>query len=214
MARELTQAGGLVGPGSQREPQILCWSCKELTPFQEDRCVHCGAPFAGSTGGTYAAAPKARIPPSRPPPRPAPRSGGAPLRSQASAPTRAATPDPKRSLHQLVDDMQRVHDVSRPRDWDLEDGATATLFQCPSCGRFVSESAASCICGVRFADAPATFACPECAARVPVLDDECPLCHVRFAPEPRTRLAYQCPRCGAEVDEDATRCGCGARFVD
>lgn len=210
MAREFTEASGQIGSRSQREPQILCWSCKELTPFQEDRCVHCGAPFAGSTGGTYAAAPRARVAAPRPGPKPAPR----PLapRPRVAQPTRNVPVDPKRSLHQLVADLQRVHDVSRPRDWNLEDGATTTLFQCPACGRFVAESATSCLCGVRFADAPATFSCPECAARVPALDDECPVCHVRFAPEPRTRLAYQCPRCGSEVDEDATRCGCGARF--
>lgn len=185
-----------------------------MTPFQEDRCVHCGAPFAGSTGGTYAAAPRAKMAAPKPGPKPVPRPALVPQRARAADPTRKAPTDSRRSLHQLVDDLQRVHDVSRPRDWNVEDGAVATLFQCPSCGRYVSESATSCMCGVRFSDAPATFACPECAARVPALNDECPLCHVRFAPEPHTRIAYQCPRCGAEVDEDATRCGCGARFAD
>src|SRR5207245_4939908 len=34
-------------------PRILCWKCRKLTPFELDRCEHCGSAFAGSTGGVY-----------------------------------------------------------------------------------------------------------------------------------------------------------------
>src|SRR5439155_7710780 len=35
-------------------PRILCWKCRKLTPFELDRCEHCGSAFAGGTGGVYA----------------------------------------------------------------------------------------------------------------------------------------------------------------
>src|SRR5438309_1154863 len=34
-------------------PRILCWNCRQLTPFELDRCQHCGSAFAGGTGGAY-----------------------------------------------------------------------------------------------------------------------------------------------------------------
>src|SRR2546426_440338 len=41
-------------------PRILCWKCRKLTPFELDRCEHCGSPFAGSTGGVYGGDRKSR----------------------------------------------------------------------------------------------------------------------------------------------------------
>src|SRR5437867_1658846 len=43
-------------------PRILCWKCRKLTPFELDRCEHCGSPFAGSTGGVYASDRGSRVP--------------------------------------------------------------------------------------------------------------------------------------------------------
>ncbi len=152
-----------------RTPRILCWNCKKLTPFHEERCEYCGARFAGSTGGVY----------------------------RTSRPTVPAVPsddkelaEARRSLLQLFEDLQRVHDVSSAHHYDpVRDEETITLFQCPSCGRFVAEDAEECLCGVRFA--PAERARSEAAP---------------------TEVAYACPLCGSEVSADAVRCSCGARF--
>src|SRR5438094_8006345 len=35
-------------------PRLLCWKCRKLTPFDLDRCEHCGSALAGCTGGVYA----------------------------------------------------------------------------------------------------------------------------------------------------------------
>jgi hypothetical protein len=181
----------------RREPRILCWNCKHLTPFHEDRCTNCGAKFAGSTGGVYSepAKPTKRVP--------------SPRDELAEA---------RRSLMKLFEDLQRVHDVSSRhsgavRDHEGSDGhGTLGLFQCPSCGRFVAESAEDCACGVRFASAPTLFSCPECGSHFSTPEDACPVCDTRFAPE--EEIVYQCPRCGAHVDAAASRCACGARFAD
>ena len=177
-------------------PRILCWNCRKLTPFELDRCQHCGTAFAGSTGGAYG------------PHRPGFRSIPVP---------KAEPPAPSRSLAELIADLQKVHDVSdlhaAHADADDQEG-TVEVFQCPACGRFVSEEATSCACGVRFASSTsATSACPECGSMVPVLDDACPVCGIEFEPGTES-IAYACPRCGAHVALDAVQCSCGAWFED
>jgi len=175
--------------GDRREPRILCWNCKRLTPFQEYRCTNCGAKFAGGTGGVYST--------SRPPARPG--------RSD-----REEIADAKRTLLQLFEDLQRVHDVAPRPAPQKEDEGSLSLFQCPSCGRFVAEEATSCLCGVKFA--PLDLDCPECGSHIPGTAEICPVCHVRLAQD--SDVVYECPRCGAQVDAEATRCACGVRFED
>lgn len=172
-----------------RAPRILCWNCKKLTPFQEERCTHCGARFAGSTGGMYA---KSRTVSPRVPPAPA---------------NDAELVEARRSLLQLFEDLQRVHDVSAAHRYDsARDEETITLFQCPSCGRFVSEDAAECACGVRFAP-EAGAPCPRCGTSLAAGSGTCPVC------ARAEQIAYACPVCGVEVSEDAVQCSCGARFA-
>ncbi len=174
-----------------REPRILCWNCKKLTPFYEDRCTFCGSRFAGSTGGAYSAPAAPKV-----------------------SPEDRELADARRTLLQLFEDLQRVHDVSSRRRFDPETREeSVTLFQCPSCGRFVSEDAAACICGVKFAAESGTFACPECGSRVPSRDELCPVCRTRFHDSPFD-IVYECPRCGVEVAADAARCNCGVHFED
>jgi len=180
--REALSRGG-------RSPRILCWKCKRLTPFYEDRCEFCGARFAGSTGGVYSAS------------RPPARSSRSDLEEIADA---------KRTLLQFFEDLQRVHDIAPPPAPRKEDEGSVTLFQCPSCGRFVAEEATSCLCGVRFA--PPDLECPECGSHVPGSAEICPVCHVRLAQD--SHVAYECPRCGAHVTADAASCACGVRFED
>lgn len=56
-------------------------------------------------------------------------------------------------------------------------------------------------CGQVAAPAP-TFACPQCATRLPAGSSECGVCGVSL-----------CPQCQHVVDADATRCfACGAHF--
>src|SRR6266566_9259077 len=62
-------------------PRILCWKCRKLTPFELDRCEHCGSAFAGSTGGVYGSDRRSR-----------PRTTSAP---------KAASARPKRSLLEI-----------------------------------------------------------------------------------------------------------------
>ncbi len=174
-----------------RSPRILCWNCRRLTPFHEDRCEYCGARFAGGTGGAYASA-RTSIP-------------SAPSDDEELA-------EARRSLIQLFEDLQRVHDVSSAHHYDpVRDQDTITLFQCPSCGRFVSGEATDCVCGVRFADDSGSALCPECGAHVSESAHLCPVCRSRLD-EPVSEVAYACPVCGAEVSADAVQCACGARF--
>jgi len=177
--------------GRRPSPGILCWNCRTMTPFDEDRCQQCGAAFAGGTGGAYATSRIGRRP-------------GIPAK-----PERA---EPARSLSDLLRDLGRVHDVSSSiRRLDLEP-REATLFQCPSCGRLVGEDARNCACGVRFASSEATFECPECESLVPTLGESCPVCGVRFEEAPQ--ISYSCPKCGTPVASDALRCPCGVWFED
>lgn len=177
-----------------RTPRILCWNCKRLTPFHEERCEFCGARFAGSTGGVYAST---RI-------------------VTASVPAIPSDDEElveaRRSLLQLFEDLQRVHDVSSARHYDaVRDEETVTLFQCPSCGRFVAEDAAGCACGVRFASETATSVCPRCGTPQSGPAGACPICREDSVAE-ASDVLYACPLCGAEVSADAVRCACGARF--
>ena len=178
-------------------PQILCWNCHKLTPFELDRCQHCSSAFAGSTGGAYSSG---RVP--------------APRAVSAGKPGRAR---PKRTLAEIVDDLQQVDEEptftrGRPREKEL----SVRLYQCPSCGRFVSEQASECACGAGFAPiSEVTFACPQCASRVPSDVDACPVCSVEFEPWSGSGgYAYACPRCGSHVASDAIRCSCGVWFED
>lgn len=176
-----------------RTPRILCWNCKRLTPFREERCEYCGARFAGSTGGVYRAAhPTVPLAPA----------------------DDAELAEARRSLLQLFEDLQRVHDVSSARRYDpVREEETITLFQCPSCGRFVAEDADECLCGVHFAPATRISVCPECGASVASDGDLCPACRARTRDGP-SEIAYACPLCGSEVSADAVRCTCGARFEE
>ena len=179
----------------ERGPRILCWNCKKLTPFQEERCEFCGARFAGSTGGVYA---KSRTVTARVPEIP---------------PGDEDLAEARRSLLQLFEDLQRVHDVSSAHHDDLaREEETITLFQCPSCGRFVAEDATVCACGVHFAVATPDSVCPECGSRIPGGAGGCPVCSGPSSGGPRAEVVYACPVCGAEVSADAVRCACGARF--
>ncbi|HYM40525.1 MAG TPA: hypothetical protein VEY12_10385 [Thermoplasmata archaeon] len=178
----------------ERTPRILCWKCKKLTPFHEERCEYCGARFAGSTGGVYSSR---RI-------------------TVASVPSVPSDDEElaaaRRSLLQLFEDLQRVHDVSSERRYDpVRDAETITLFQCPTCGRFVSHDADECVCGVRFAAEPTVAVCPDCGAPLPAQDAACSACRAAGR-EPASDVSYACPLCGAEVTADAVRCVCGARF--
>jgi RNA polymerase subunit RPABC4/transcription elongation factor Spt4 len=178
-------------------PRILCWKCRKLTPFELDRCQHCGAEFAGATGGAYEAG-RVSAPHTAPPPK-------------------ASRGPPKRTLTEIVEDLRGVRDLSasrpgRPREKEL----SVRLYQCPACGRFVSEQATECVCGVRFAPmSEVTFACPECASRLPSDVDVCPVCGVGFEPSGGSSgYVYACPRCGVHVSSDAVRCSCGVWFED
>jgi len=177
-----------------RGPRILCWNCRKLTPFEDERCEYCGARFAGSTGGMYG---KTRTVTAHVPEVPSDDED---------------LVEARRTLLQLFEDLQRVHDVSSARRYDAtRDEETVTLFQCPSCGRFVAEDATDCACGVRFASDTPDSVCPECGSRVPQGAGACPVCTGRLG-EMRSDLAYVCPVCGTEVTADAVQCACGARF--
>jgi len=178
-------------------PRILCWKCRKLTPFELDRCEHCGSAFAGSTGGVYGSDRKSR-----------PRTTSAP---------KAASARPKRSLLEIVEDLRHVNDATtsvrgRPREKEL----SVRLYQCPTCGRFVSEQSTECVCGVRFAAmSSSTLPCPDCGSRVPSDVDACPVCSRGFTPsDGASDYVYACPRCGVHVASDAVRCSCGAWFED
>src|ERR1700752_382501 len=71
-------------------PRILCWKCRKLTPFELDRCEHCGSAFAGSTGGVYGSERKSRS-------------------RTTSAPKASSTP-PKRTLLEIVEDLRHVNE--------------------------------------------------------------------------------------------------------
>src|SRR6266581_2980435 len=145
-------------------PRILCWKCRKLTPFELERCEHCGSAFAGGTGGVYASDRKSRS-------------------RSTSAPKPSAGPR-KRTLLEIVEDLHNVNVVEtsvrgRPREQEL----SVRLYQCPTCGRFVSEQSTECVCGVRFAAmSSSTLPCPDCGSRVPSDVDACPVCSRGLTP--------------------------------
>jgi len=190
LARTMRSAGSL--------PQILCWNCRRLTSFELDHCQHCDSAFAGSTGGAYRSGPA--------------RTSEPRVRGRAENGSSLG----RRSLREIVEDLQRVRDLAdSPREPPRDEEVSLLLYQCPSCGRFVSRAAQACACGVRFAPpSEMTFQCPECASRVSP-GDECPVCGVEFrAATFRNDPVYACPRCGTHVESDAIRCSCGAWFED
>src|SRR5947199_9762177 len=82
-------------------PRILGWKCRKLTPFELDRCEHCGSAFAGSTGGVYGSDRKSR-----------PRATSTPKPSSGPR---------KRTLLEIAEDLHHVHegttsDRGRPRE--------------------------------------------------------------------------------------------------
>src|SRR2546430_5226183 len=122
-------------------PRILCWKCRKLTPFELDRCEHCGSAFAGSTGGVYGSDRKSR-----------PRATSTPKPSSGPR---------KRTLLEIVEDLHHVNEGTtsvrgRPREKEL----SVRLYQCPTCGRFVSEQSTECVCGVGLA--PVWAGPPSC----------------------------------------------------
>lgn len=178
-------------------PHVLCWNCRKLTPFEVERCEHCGSPFAGSTGGAY-------------------RSGRIPADVPARS-TRTNAGPRARSLSEIVEDLRRIREMSDGYRHSRRGESYRYLYQCPSCNRFVTEQATSCVCGVRFeAPSPETFHCPECAASIPSGRNSCPVCLSSFGGPSSYRddFVYACPRCGSRVSADAFRCSCGARFED
>jgi len=183
-------------------PRILCWKCRRLTPFELDRCQHCGSAFAGSTGGAYRGSERLSTSSS---------TSSSFVREEEQPVTRA------RSLREIVEDLRHVRDLSAPpRQRRREEEESVTLYQCPTCGRFVSQASKSCACGAQFAPLPPSmFECPECASSVPVGKSLCPVCGVDFrSASRRDAHVYACPRCGAHVKSDAVRCSCGAWFED
>src|SRR5947199_4513770 len=73
-------------------PRILCWKCRKLTPFELDRCEHCGSAFAGGTGGVYGSDRKSR--------------------SRTTSTTRVSSAPPRRTLLEIVEDLHHVNDVT------------------------------------------------------------------------------------------------------
>src|SRR2546429_9682624 len=130
-------------------PRILCWKCRKLTPFDLDRCEHCGSPFAGSTGGVYGSDRRSR--------------------PRATSPPKPSSGPRKRTLLEIVEDLRHVNEGTtsvrgRPREKEL----SVRLYQCPTCGRFVSEQSTECVCGVRLAPLSARpVSCSRDGARVP-----------------------------------------------
>src|SRR5256712_1757480 len=178
-------------------PRIRCWKCRKLTPFELDRCEHCGSALAGSTGGAYGSARKSR--------------------PQTTSVPKAASAPPKRSLLEIVEDLRHVNDATtsvrgRPREKEV----SVRLYQCPTCGRFVSEQSTECVCGVSFAPmSSVTLPCPDCGSRVPSDVDACPACSRGFTPSGGAGdYVYACPRCHVHVASDAVRCSRGAWLED
>lgn len=147
--------------GDGLEPMILCARCKHMTPLSAEHCASCGARITRPGTGAR-------------PVRPLPELA----ETEDDAELEAA----RRSLLQLFEDLQRVYDVSSSPA-DAEDATEPPiLFQCPACGRFVAEEAASCLCGAKFVaeEAHVQYACPRCGALVAPEAESC-RCGVRFS---------------------------------
>src|SRR6266508_2469594 len=115
------------------------------------------------------------------------------------------------SFGQLPDRSRRTRNFEGPgKEVFVE------LYQCPACGRIVSEEATDCECGVRFGEPTTlTFACPECGSTMPSGSGGCPVCGVTFGPSGDLDVfVYSCPRCGSRVASDQARCSCGVWFAE
>src|SRR6266702_857315 len=168
-------------------PRILCWKCRKLTPFELDHCQHCGSAFAGGTGGAY--------------------GSGRSINSRIGPVARGSSKARGRNLTQVFEDLQRVREIdgpSRGRQKAVPRGKEVfvELYQCPACGRIVSEEATDCECGVRFGEPTTlTFACPECGSTMPSGSGGCPVCGVTFGPAGDLDVfVYSCPQCGSPSD--------------
>lgn len=84
-------------------------------------------------------------------------------------------------------------------------------YQCPSCGRYVEESATVCECGSIFSEERIenAFLCPECDKILPWEASYCESCGVRFVEE-----QFSCPRCGNTLVISDRQCSCGLQFKD
>ncbi len=167
-------------------PRILCWKCRKLTPFELDHCQHCGSAFAGGTGGAY--------------------GSGRSVNSRIGPVARGSSKARGRNLTQVFEDLQRVREIDGP-SWGQRKARPrgkevfVELYQCPSCGRIVSEEATDCECGVRFAESTTLpFACPECGATVPSGSGGCPVCGVTFGPASRPTKPAAPAACGSPSD--------------
>src|SRR5207247_10380729 len=111
-------------------PRMLCWKCRKLTPFELDRCEHCGSAFAGSTGGVYGSDRKSR-----------PRATSTPKPSSAPR---------KRTLLEIVEDLRSVNEgTTSVRGRPREKGLSVRLCHCPTCGPFVSAQATRAVGSVQ-----------------------------------------------------------------
>lgn len=191
-------------------PGILCWNCRNLTPFPAETCKWCGAAFAGSHGGAYGDALPERS-----------------LRAQVSTPAGPARVA-ARDVQRMIKRLHREESPAEPRinlnarritpaaSTAAKDRRTqrprVMLLECPVCGRTSLPDARRCRCGAVFGDAATTFNCLECGSLLPMKADHCFVCGVSFAAG--HGLTYACPICGSSVTPSATACRCGAQFVD
>ena len=186
-------------------PGILCWNCRELTPFPAGTCKWCGAAFAGSHGGAYGDHVPDRT-----------------VRARVSSPA-AAPRIPPKDLGRMMKQLETGQSIveSRLRERGLRSaGASgagpgakaAVLHECPVCGRPSPPGARQCRCGAVFGDASTTFNCTECGSVLPIEADHCFVCGVAFADA--GGAMYACPLCGAVVPAAATTCRCGAQFME
>jgi len=210
--------------GSERPaPGILCWNCRQLTPFPSGSCRGCGAAFAGTHGGVVpdcmpdqtVRAPLS-VPTVTPPVRPRRRivrhlADPAPMVESVPRETvvsRAITSIPASAPRR---EPRVVSQLGTPRPMTLP-SKPAVLAECPVCGRTPSPAAQGCVCGAVFGDAMTTVNCAECGSVVPIETDRCFVCGVTFGGA--GEATYSCPLCGAFVAEAASVCRCGARFAE
>ncbi len=195
--------------GSDRPaPGILCWNCRNLTPFPAETCKWCGAAFAGSHGGAYADALPERS-----------------MRVHVSTPAGPARPG-ARVLQRMIRRLERkestvdsglkgrgvVPSASLAAKDRRASRKSVDLLECPVCGRTSLPDAGRCRCGAVFGDEATTFNCNECGSVLPIEATHCFVCGVSFAAG--VTYAYACPLCGTFVSATASACRCGAQFVD
>ena len=186
-------------------PRILCWKCRKLTPAQDTwhDDFPGGLPLSANDLATLRAIVAANA-------TPLAQARQARALPHADYGVRIRSPAYGVLLRHVNDATTSVR--GRPREKEL----SVRLYQCPTCGRFVSEQSTECVCGVRFAAmSSSTLPCPDCGSRVPSDVDACPVCSRGFTPSGgASDYVYACPRCGVHVASDAVRCSCGAWFED